>query len=132
MTDTFIYDLYYPCALYALRRTGRNDITVGQLLYQSSIPYEKSKLEPGDIVYWYVNPIHVTANSVIENLTPIEYTHTIVKHFAVYEGDNLISETQYNDKHYPYIRIKHLDSMEPPHYIVKFKGESYEKEEKGN
>lgn len=120
MNTVDMTDFVYPCATYALRRTGSSK-TIGQLLREPGMRYAPSKLEVGDIVCWKRTTDIETFDSVylMAEHGPVTTKVVFDKHFAVYEGDGIISDTTYYNATAPCIRQRKLNDVTEPDYIIK-------------
>lgn len=105
-------DINYPCILYAMRRTCAK----GSL--QSFIDAEQKylgKQEIGDVLVWHLcedDTSRDNANTRIDSHGIISSHIKYDKHYAVYEGDGLVSDTVgLGDMCLINIRIRRLDEI---------------------
>lgn len=115
MSDTTLYavDLYdinYPCLYYAMQRIGT------RLSREAFVGKEKvfsGTMSKGDILVWHIEePSRYCNAQSIRGNVPIHDTIIYDRHYAVYEGDGLVSDTTVQEEtSIVFIRIRRLDSL---------------------
>ena len=123
MQDVSLIEFAYPCALYAIRRTGRT-CSLRDLMEAEGTHFTTVEdLNPGDILVWERDK-----NENISNCTltmgvrgPITTKIQQHRHFAVYEGDGLASDTTFEGTNtfYPTIRLMPLSERVFPTRVIK-------------
>ena len=117
-----INEFAFPCATYALRRTGnKEDVwNLMDLKGWDKISFSPKELKGNDIVCWVQLGYETDITIEIENGIPITKSICVKKHFGVYEGNGLISDITVDTGSYcPNIRVRKLSEIREPSYIVR-------------
>ena len=121
LCDVDLTDLTWTCAVYVMRRIGYNG-TIHDFL---KLKYHKYHypFNIGDVVLWKHRDTSYSTPAIrIENDLPINEYLKLDKHYAVYEGNGIISDIQLlGDMQLPGIRFRKLrDLHTKPAYIIEF------------
>lgn len=122
MFDTYMQDYAYPCITYVIRRLGIIGYSAEAIARIPGMRYDSGKsLAKGDILVWKsdsketsLHPLTVAGNKIVS--VPII---TNVR-FAVYEGEDIVSDCVIVSGYIPTIRMYKLSSCkEDPTYIIR-------------
>lgn len=119
MNHVDISDMYNQCLTYALRRTGISSLK--DCVELNCLSWRENLL-PKDILMWYcesasycTQPMEITEDGRIIFISICED-----KHYAVYEGENLVSDLSYCDSK-PILRLRRLDKLTMPKCVYRLK-----------
>lgn len=123
MQDVSLIEFAYPCALYAIKRTGAA-FSVQELMEAEGTHFTTVEdLNPGDILVWERDKHENISDCVltIGSRGPITTKIQQHRHFAVYEGDGLASDTTFEGTttFYPVIRLMPLTERVFPTRVIK-------------
>lgn len=123
LCDTSIEDINYPCAVYALRRSGIKMSLAD--FYRAGQPFSLHLCKPGAVLVWIMSNVSEEyVPQKMEGRTPISTSLLYDRHFAVYEGDDMVSDTFVeNDDSLVRIRVRKLSDLRPPDLIIPAKTE---------
>lgn len=120
MKDVYLEEFAYPCARYAVLRTGckysvRYIMETALLEKYTTI----SCLKIGDIVVWEKDKGEENANLTICDKSIITTRLFYGRHIGVYEGKGLVSDLVFiHETYYPTIRLKKMcDYPNPVGYL---------------
>jgi hypothetical protein len=121
------------CLTYVLRRLGKCDL-IETITYDNIHDYfdllpftKKRKLEIGDILLWQRDSTMVDMPWEIEKSGKIIWHRKIIgSHVAIYEGDNMISDTtRFLTPPHPNLRLRKLEQLyKIPDYVLKLNQEN--------
>ena len=125
MKPVYLEDFAYPCVAYVLRRTG-SAFSVEQFLTLQGEKYiaPADDLEVGDVVVWEAREgSEVTdATLTIGEHGPISTKLHLGRHFGVYEGDGLVSDTTFGEgTYFPRIRLMPLSEHPTPQKVLRIR-----------
>ena len=121
LCDVDLTDLMWSCAVYVMRRIGYNG-TIHDFLKLEHHKYHYP-INIGDVVLWdNCDNSYSTPAMRVENNLPISDYLKLDKHYAVYEGNDIISDIQLlGDMQLPGIRFRKLSDLHTkPAYIIEF------------
>lgn len=119
LKEIHLEEFRYPCVEYCIRRLGRKE-TVTKLMARETTDYtDNTKLQVGDIIIWYndawENNDRRECTLRIGSHGPVSDYVNFGVHYAVYEGDGLVSDLVFDSEFYfPHIRITPLAGKTTP------------------
>lgn len=118
LCNTSIEDINYPCAVYALRRSGMK-MSLDDF-YCAGQPFAPHLCKPGAVLVWTMsNRSREYVPQRMEGCTPVSTALLYDKHFAVYEGDHMVSDTVViGSDPIVRIRVRKLSDLRPPDLII--------------
>ena len=119
MHKVHLEEFMYPCAHYALQRTGMPG-SISELLSTFGSEYNEATVRPGDIVMWENEPTHEeVATTILDSGLVITSQATKDRHYGVYEGGGYVSDLAF-DKHsdIPKIRVRELSELREPSRVI--------------
>lgn len=116
--DVDITDLQHPCALYVIRRLGLST-TIRNLIETHRYPFNKDTIQIGDVLFWqHENKDYQSYTMQMKGKAIIENHYLFDGHFAVYEGDDLVSDMYFPEDGYPRIRFRQLANIKQPTSVI--------------
>lgn len=117
LNDVSLTEFMWPCLDYALRRVGYGSVRTKENLELNFgtwlIPDDLSEIPEGAILFWENAEGEKSWLLTIKDKIVFE-TYTFNRgHYAVYEGDGLISDLGWHDDS-PYIRFRKLGERSRP------------------
>lgn len=122
LEEVYLEEFMYPCVLYAKRRVGIL-MSLQDIYSLEGLPYENTnQLSVGDIVVWERFEEEDTDMTLsMGGRGPITTKVALGRHFAVYEGDGMVSDICFDAEHYfPRIRLTLLEERKRPKNIIKY------------
>ena len=124
MKPVYLEDFAYPCVAYVIRRTGFEG-SVEQLMALIGERHTAStELVVGDVLVWERREgSQITdATLTIGEHGPITTKLCVGRHFGVYEGHGLVSDTTFDDgTYFPRIRLMPLSEHPAPRKILRMR-----------
>ena len=119
MHKVHLEEFMYPCAHYALQRTGMQG-SISELLSTFGSEYSEATVQHGDIVMWENEPTHEeVSTTILANGRVITSQATKDRHYGVYEGGGYVSDLAF-DTHsdIPKIRVRELSELREPSRVI--------------
>ena len=119
MHKVHLEEFMYPCAHYALQRTGMPG-SISELLSTFGSEYNEATVQHGDILMWEQEPKYEeVATTILANGRVITSQATKDRHYGVYEANGYVSDLSF-DKHsaIPKIRVRMLSELREPSRVI--------------
>lgn len=117
MNNVFLADFAYPCVAYVIRRLGIEIDTEDLLMCHGEKYTPATVFDVGDIIIWERSdgPNVSDATLTIGEFGPVTTKLYLGRHFGVYEGHGLVSDTTFDgDTYSPRIRLMRLSDRSAP------------------
>lgn len=122
MKDVFLADFGYPCIAYVIRRLGI-ECNIAHLLSLNGERYTSSTvLKIADIIIWERAEGTETSDATLSigKFGPVTTKLFLGRHFGVYEGHGLVSDTTFDgDTYFPRIRLMPLSECPVPQKFLR-------------
>ena len=119
MHKVHLEEFMYPCAHYALQRTGMPG-SISELLSTFGAEYSEATVQRGDILMWESAPTHEeVATTILDNGRVITSQVTKDRHYGVYEAGGYVSDLAFDKgSAIPKIRVRVLSELREPNRVI--------------